>query len=530
LSSGTVSGAILNGGDEIISAGGIDIRVTVNAIDGPSDGVQTVFGSAVSAHILGGSQTVFSGGTTTGSIITNGGSEIVSSGGKALASIVSSGGLLVVSSGGTMSGGLVVEAGLYISGGFASGVTVSGFGVDVVFFNGRTSGTILQLHGGEDVDGYAQGTIVNSGGSQNVDYGGLAAFSVIKSGGLGVVESNGSVDNATVSSGGYLVVEPGGRVSATVLSGGRVISTGVLIDAGNAGTFTYDTTLASGTQLTSISSEFVLAGGIASANTVSDSTQIVFSGGQTVGDTVSAYGDEAVYAGAKATGTVVGSSGTLQVFSGGTTSGAVVSAGGVEALFDVGTASNTTLAGGTLVISSLGIAAGSINYTASGGNLVISSLVMPTATISGFAAGDRVTLAALPYSSTYKAVVSSAGIVTVSAGAHDYLLHIAGAVVGESNFVLTSAGSGTVLTVSGAVGAATRMSFISPAAVTSEPATERTFLDGALAYHRGPLGDFAPHAASGHVAGAIPDLLIVPRGGAGWFFPHGNHPVFAADP
>jgi autotransporter passenger strand-loop-strand repeat protein len=304
----------------------------------------------------------------------------------------------------------------------------------------------------------------------------------------------------------------------------------VLIDAGNAGTFTYDTTLASGTQLTSVSTEFVLAGGIASANTVSDSTQVVFSGGQTVSTTLGVYGFEALYD-AKAIGTVVGQSGSIDVFSGSVASGTVISAGGVELVLYGGTAGNTTLAGGTLSISSGGITSGSIDFTSGGGNLVVSSLVaMPAAVISGFAAGDDVTLASLPYSATYSAVVKTAGVVTISAGTKTYALNISGAVVGETNFTLTSAsGGGTALGLSGALGAAVHMNFLAPTTAAGiAPDTRQAFALDAATLHQQTIGRVnsaapAPHAASAYLAGSIPDLLAIARGGAQSLTLHAPH-------
>jgi hypothetical protein len=194
----------------------------------------------------------------------------------------------------------------------------------------------------------------------------------------------------------------------------------------------------------------------------------------------------------------------------------VISAGGVGTVVAGGTASASTIAGGTLGIVSGGLGA-AVTFTGSGGDLAISSLVMPTATISGFAAGDDVTLTALTYSSTYTTKVATAGIVTISAGTKTYTLNISGAAVGETNFTLTSATSGGMeLGLSGALGAAVKMGFLVPTGGHTAMAQEDFAPLAPMAFHRGAMQNAAPHAASAHVAGRLPDLLAVPRGGGAW--------------
>ncbi len=399
-------------------------------------------------------------------------------GGTASGTLLTSNAAMTMSGGASYHARVSATAYLFVDGGTAYDTGVYG-GFIEASAGGSTVYTVVS--GGVEYVAYASDatrTIIEGNGSQYL-FSGATAFDTLIISGTETIAAGAVDSGATVSASGQQYVY--GAANGTQLSGGA---------------------------------QYVESGGGAYYAVILDyGVQVIESAGDAYADTVGGNGTAAfveIETGGTGARASVLSGGNVYV-EGGASYDDVIHNGG-EVYVQSGTASNTTIkTGGTM-------------FVAGGGSAV------PTATISGFAAGDRVTLAALPYSSTYKAVVSSAAIVTVSAGAHDYLLHIAGAVVGESNFVLTSAGSGTVLTVSGAVGAATRMSFISPAAVTSEPATERTFLDGALAYHRGALRDFAPHAVSGHVAGAIPDLLIVPRGGTSWFFPHGNHPVFAADP
>jgi autotransporter passenger strand-loop-strand repeat protein len=230
---------------------------------------------------------------------------------------------------------------------------------------------------------------------------------------------------------------------------------------------------------------------------------------------VLAGGQEIIFAGARSSATTISSGGKLTVSRGGVAIGSIVSGGGMETVISGGTISNTKLAGGSLSIASGGVAAGLITFTGTGGSVVVSSLVMPTAIISGFAAGDHVNLAALTYSKTYTAAVKTAGVVTISAGAKTYALHVAGAKLGETNFTLGSgSGGGTLLGISGTLGATAKMDFLAPSGGRATTPHEIFASTSPMAFHRGAMQTTAPHTASAHFAGAVPDLLITPRGGS----------------
>jgi autotransporter passenger strand-loop-strand repeat protein len=364
---------------------------------------------------------------------------------------------------------------------------------------------------------------ISSGGIETVFSGGVTDIAFIKSGGLEVLSSGGNATSAVVSSGGYVVLLPGATDTTPVLSGGKVISTGVLIDAGGSGTFTYDAALASGTVLTKSGLEFVLSSGTASANTLSGGLQLVYSGGVAIADKVLNGASATIYSGGKASGTNLSSGGVLVVSSGGLASGTIVSSGGLLQLNSGGTASATTLGlDSFLLVASGGIAAGTVTFSG-GGDLELQTNVMPTAVLSNFIKGDEVTLAALTYSSTYKAVVNTAGIVTISAGASKYNLSVAGATVGETSFTLTSGGGGTVLGTTAST-QVVRMPFQRPELAAARggfalPALHEVSVLALAAPHSGDLV-----AASAHPGWASVDLLsAVAHGGIQFAL----HPVSA---
>ena len=113
---------------------------------------------------------------------------------------------------------------------------------------------------------------------------------------------------------------------------------------------------------------------------------------------------------------------------------------------------------------------------------------MPTNRISGFASGDEIQLASVTYASSDSVSVNAPGVVTVSAGGSEYNLNIAGAQVGETDFVF---GPGSILTKNDAP----QMAFLRP------PASPSAGLDGNWGTITSASGlsiaDFAPKIAGG---------------------------------
>jgi autotransporter passenger strand-loop-strand repeat protein len=188
-----------------------------------------------------------------------------------------------------------------------------------------------------------------------------------------------------------------------------------------------------------------------------NSFELVTSGGSASGSVITNGAYQDVFAGGTAIATKVGNGGHEHVY--GTTSGLTVSTGGYVTVYSGGGASNTTIAGGTLEVKSGGSSPVAIHFTGSGGEFIVDSPAKPTVVISGFAAGDKIELAAVKYAASDTVTVKTAGVVTVSAGGKAYNLNIAGAKVGETDFVFST---GSILTKTAS--AAVKMAFIAPAA------------------------------------------------------------------
>ena len=190
---------------------------------------------------------VLSGGLVTNNPIDSGGVETLSSGATDTGVVVSSGGELlgagilggVNSSYGLVSGltlGSGVTGGGYLEvfqGGVAEDLSVLGIlvlssgavGSQNTFSNNLAQAVQIVLSGAE-----AYGTVVGGAGSNDQVEGGISEGAILLSGGNQVVIS-GEASNTTVSSGGQEDVESGGVLNgATILSGGGLyLSAGAIV-------------------------------------------------------------------------------------------------------------------------------------------------------------------------------------------------------------------------------------------------------------------------------------------------------------
>jgi autotransporter passenger strand-loop-strand repeat protein len=302
--------------------------------------------------IAGNSVFVDSGGTAVSATIEIDGSMFVDSGGTAVGTTINSGGLEVVSAGGTEIGGngtnaneSVIEGGEQQVFGLVDGVNEGNFGFGPFQF--------------------VDGTNVLAG-SQVVESGGTALLTNVFIGSQ-VVESGGTTSNTQIAGQGTIgreVVSAGGTDVNALLAGNAEqdvfgLAIGALVTSNNA----------------------------VEPPNVARSTQVVGSGGTTIGTRVSGDGVEVVLSGGTASNTTVGAGGTLELFggatadlfgttvlaagatlevapgytltdfqvangvsldvlSGGTGSGTTISNGGLEVVESGGTASGTTINGG----------------------------------------------------------------------------------------------------------------------------------------------------------------------------------------
>jgi autotransporter passenger strand-loop-strand repeat protein len=309
------------------------------------------------------------------------------------------------------------------------------YGSEIVSSGGSTVDTSI-LAGQETLSsgGVATSAFINSGGVQYVRggttydtdigyraeeivYAGVASDTLVSYDG-GLYVSGGAADGATVQEGGLDVIS--GVISNTVASDESVVALA-------RGAISYNTML-SGNPYAQGTTETVYSGAVAHGTTVYNGAGETADGGKTYGTVVSSGGEQYAVSGGISYDTLIFTSGYVSVADGGTESAASID-------------------GGVLGVGYGGVLAGGVDFLGSSGQLEIATTVMPTTVISGFGPGDSIDLLMVAYSSASTVSVNSPGVVTVSAGGTTYNLNISGAVVGATNFSLSSAAyGGTMLT------------------------------------------------------------------------------------
>jgi autotransporter passenger strand-loop-strand repeat protein len=264
-------------------------------------------------------------------------------------------------------------------------------------------------------------------------------------------------------------------------------------------------------------------------NPLSDAGTLILSGGTVTGLSVVSGGVSDILSGGIASATTVFNGGAQDVFNGGKAKFAVVSSGGMEfvssggiaisttikahgssTVFAGGVASNVTIAGGTFDLLSGGTATGFIDFSGTGGELIIGSKTMPTTTISGFVHGDTIDLAGVTYATGATVTVATAGVVSIIDSGKTYSLNIAGATVGETDFVF---GPGSLLTKTN--GAVSRMTFVTPTSAAA--ATQATaLLQPPSPVTRAPA---PPALSSAATPSATTDLLAMVANGGSQIMP-----------
>ena len=308
-------------------------------------------------------------------------------------------------SAGQTSNGLMLDSGDYATVyGTTVGTMVSSGGIEDVFSGGTASGTVVSNGGAEyifEAGGTTVGTVVSSGGFEDV-LSGTAIGTVVSNGGFDEVLSGGAASGTVVSSGGSEQVT-GGTAVGTVVSNGGVE---YIFEVGGT---------AVGTVVSSGGSEQVDAAGMASATVVSNGgLEQVFSGGIALNPVVSSGGTMANDGSLTFVGNevfneqgIIGGTGTLVVAGGGTTvvlSGANTYTGG------------TTLASGTLDLAAPGAAgSGAIAFTSgAAATLKVEAGDAPVNTLSSFAPSDTIDLAGIGLATT--ATLEAGNVLTVAGG------------------------------------------------------------------------------------------------------------------
>jgi len=472
-SGSTVSVTVASGGAQSVYAGGVANRTAVDfggiqsvsagGIASVSDlygGTQFVDGGGIASQTTltdGAKQYLAAGATAVDTVILNGGDEYVASGATASDTLVKVGNIRV-GAGGTTIGAELAPSGneLVAVGGFASGTIISGGALRLGGGNG--SGTLIRgylyKYGREYVSnsGSEVGAVVSLRGQLIVTDGGTTTGTILSAGphvgfipnSLEVVSSGGVAYGTKVYANGNLIVQSGGQSYQTIVESGGSYDTGDVEQPG--GTV--------GLLVSSGGTEIVID---FNAETTPTSTTIL-AGGNEIIDIGYAYdtqlfGSSTVFSGGVTFNPIIMSGGYEDVKSSGTAPGAMIMPGGVESVEPDGLVASTTIAGGTLETDTYNFSGG-VSFTGSGGVLDIGSTQIPqNLFISGFVAGDTIVLPGqIFYSAGAYAVVNTPGVVTISGVApsfYPYNLNIAGAYVGESDFVVSDAYYGrTTLTKS----------------------------------------------------------------------------------
>jgi autotransporter passenger strand-loop-strand repeat protein len=360
-------------------------------------------GGRTSGSILsaGGVETVEFKGSAAGEVVLGGASLIVNLSGVASGAVVSSGGLLVVSSGGSARGSTVESGGIVflnddITASFSAGVVAATTVVDgVTLLSGAdvellaalvASGATLSLPAASVVNPVSValgGAVVGSGSllGLNFDNGVVSGATIGKigttSGAALLVGSDGlaeGVDVVTPSGYGYgyysgyyhyygfgLTVAHGGTVSDAVIGAGAqaLISGAAVGDRLDGG------------------SQYVSSGASVASTTVGGGgTQVVFFGGHAVSTTVASGGIDSVWSGGKDLDMVVQNGGRLFLIDGGDANGAHIHRGGSLFLSAARIANDTTVGAvaATTVVSGVTLSSGAflglLDVTVLGGRTV----------------------------------------------------------------------------------------------------------------------------------------------------------------
>ena len=448
---GSASGTTLStGGFQDILAGGTANSTTINSGGNQYDygtasgttlsGSQYVFGSASGTAVSsGGFQDILAGGLASNATINNGGNQYDF--GTASDATVDSGGYQFVEASGAASGttlsggyqfvygsasGTVLSSGGFqdiLAGGTASSTTVNSGGVQYDY--GTASGTTLS--GSQYVFGsaIASGTVVSTGGIQDILAGGSASSATINSGGNQY--DFGTASSTTVDSGGYQFIEASGTASNTTLSGG----------------YQYVNGSVSGTVLSNGGFQDILSGGTAN-NTTINSGGIQYDYGAASGTTLG--GSQYVYG--SASGTVVSSGGVQDILAGGTASSTTIDSGGYQVVDAGGTISGATISGGTLELQNGANTGGSTIDFASGGLLKLDGTGTYNMLVAGFTSPtDVIDLTSINYASAKisftEASNDTSGTLSVTDGTHTANITLLGQYTAAS-FTSASNGAGGI--------------------------------------------------------------------------------------
>ncbi len=364
VSSGvTSSGVIVHSGDTLtVEAGGVSISAVISSggvelLSGTDSfsivslgGVQSVTGLAVDPVIMGGVETVLSGGVASGALLEG----VTTSGVVHFAS-------QTVSAGGTASNSFLYSAAFQETAGVTVSTLLRGGSVQYVASGGLDASAII------------------SASSQAVLSGGVARSASVMLGGSQEIRSGGVTSNSTISSGAAQTVDAGGRASGTDIygsqlvsalgsaTGGHLLVSGLVTDEGLVSGLVVSTQWAPG-------GLHVLSGGVAEGIAMSAGIEIVSAGGLDSGSVIGGGGPPVttlssnfiLSSGAIGENEVVVGGGLAAISGGATVSNMTIASNGVVYVLSNATVSGMAVQGGGLAVLTTSAALGGITVSSGG--------------------------------------------------------------------------------------------------------------------------------------------------------------------
>nr|WP_210499857.1 AIDA repeat-containing protein [Pantoea ananatis] len=202
VSGGSASGAVLSGGSQFVSSGGLTTSATVNS--GSDQYIYSGASASGTTVNTGGNQYIYIGGSATVTTLNAGGKQHVSSGGSASGTTVSSGGALWVDSG--ASAGSVAQ----LSGGALQTTTRA-------TLSGTNALGTFSVSGGQ-----ASHLLLENGGGMLVLAGDTATSTTVNAGGMLAVDRGGILDGTTTLTDGAMLTAPAGQQGASVINRGTL--------------------------------------------------------------------------------------------------------------------------------------------------------------------------------------------------------------------------------------------------------------------------------------------------------------------
>ena len=438
------SATVYGGGSQHVASGGSALATVLNG----GTLVVAAGGSASATRILpDGSLDLQAGGIAVGGISFAGAGGVAEFDGPTIPAVVVSGfaaGDTIDLAGIGFAGG---STGAMGSGGvlsFTEGASAYTLAFDAA---GNYAGAVFEL----SADGLGtqiqlsgivhSGPVVGDGEVLSITSGQISSYVTVDAGGFALVSSGGLLSDSLVNNGGTLDVEVGAIAAITVASGGFAVLDGF---SGHSGMASGVTVEPGGT----------LAGDGVFVSTAVDGGRFVPGGVSAVSTTVNSGGvDDEEGLGLL---TIVNSGGSLVLTP--NSIGQKVQAvsttlrGGGESVEILGTVTDTTIDGGLLLLGAPEYpgaisATGAIAFGAGAGTLAIDTAVVDAATISGFAAGDSIDVLNLAPGADPTAAVNSANQLVVSAGGTTYELGFAAGYGGTRFQVTSDTGSGSLVSI-----------------------------------------------------------------------------------